>query len=91
MTLTIPQAFELDIRAVPAHERFATVLRTLRSLPSQALDVIANVDPRALHAQFLAETPGRFSLNYLENGPERWRLRIRRRADTTCCGACGGV
>ncbi len=90
-----PAACELDIRHLPAEASFVAVLRRLLSLdPAESLDVVAAADPRALHERFLAEAPGRFSLNYIENGPERWRLRIARRPAShgagSCCGSCGG-
>ena len=93
MPLTIPTAFELDLRPLPVPLRVPAVLHTLRHLGApEALDVVAEIDPRQLHAQLRAEAPGRYSLNYIENGPAVWRLRITRlTAEASCCGACGGL
>ena len=33
-------------------------------------------DPRPLYYHFNAELPGRFEWEYLETGPEVWRVRI---------------
>ena len=35
-------------------------------------------DPRPLHYEIQAERPGRFDWEYLERGPEVWRVRIGR-------------
>ena len=93
MPLTIPRAFELDLRPLPVPLRVPAVLHTLRNLAApEALDVVADSDPRSLHAQLRAEAQGHYSLNYIENGPAVWRLRITRLpAAATCCGACGGI
>ena len=91
MALTVPKAFELDIRPLPVPLRVPAVLHTLRNLAvPEALDIVADTDPRSLHAQLRAAAPGHYSLNYLENGPTRWRVRITRlRGESGCCGSCG--
>ncbi|MHB1250237.1 MAG: DUF2249 domain-containing protein [Polaromonas sp.] len=33
-------------------------------------------DPKPLYYQFDAEHPGEFTWDYLESGPETWRVRI---------------
>jgi len=37
-------------------------------------------DPKPLRYQFQAEHPGEFTWDYLESGPEAWRVRIARAA-----------
>jgi len=37
-------------------------------------------DPKPLYYQLAAEHPDRFSWDYLEAGPEAWRVRIGRPA-----------
>jgi uncharacterized protein (DUF2249 family) len=91
-----PAAFEVDLRPLLPDERLDAVLCALRCLgAADALDVVADSNPRALHAWLLDEAPGRFSLNYIENGPGLWRLRIARRHarhnESVCCGSCGGA
>jgi uncharacterized protein (DUF2249 family) len=90
MAPTVPTATELDIRPLPVPLRVPAILHTLRNLATlEALDVVADADPRGLQAQLRAEAPGRYSLNCLEKGPTRWRIRIiRQRADSGCCGSC---
>ena len=36
-------------------------------------------DPKPLRYQFEAELPGTFTWEYLEEGPEAWRVRIGKR------------
>jgi uncharacterized protein (DUF2249 family) len=91
-----PAAFEVDLRPILPGDRLDAVVCALRCLgATDSLDIVADADPRALHAWLVDEAPGRFSLNYIENGPQLWRLRIARRparhVDAVCCGSCGGV
>lgn len=70
---------ELDARAVPHAIRHATIFGALDSVPSGAgLVLVAPHDPLPLLAQIEDRTPGRFAVDYLERGPEAWRLRFLR-------------
>lgn len=63
---------------VPA-EKHATILRAFRALESGASLVLLNDhDPVPLRYQLEAEHPDAFSWEYLEQGPELWRVRIAR-------------
>jgi uncharacterized protein (DUF2249 family) len=95
MTSTTP-ATSIDVRAIPAHERHPLIFSTFRNLAAGgALELVNDHDPRPLHHQFQAEMPGRFSWDYLQAGPELWRVRIQKRgpahSDGRCCGSCGGA
>ena len=46
--------------------------------PGEAFVLINDHDPRPLYYQFQAEHTGQLSWNYLEEGPEVWRVRIGR-------------
>ena len=64
----------------------------------QALELVNDHDPRPLYYQFNAQMPGQFAWDYLENGPDLWRVAITRtqdapaadRAGSCCGGGCGG-
>ncbi|MFD0317876.1 DUF2249 domain-containing protein [Streptomyces flavalbus] len=72
---------ELDVRTVPHAVRHATVFRTLDTLPvDAALVLVASHDPLPLLAQLEERRPGVFATEYLERGPESWRLRFTHRA-----------
>jgi uncharacterized protein (DUF2249 family) len=71
----------LDVRNVAPRERHTLIFDAFAGLaPGQAFVLINDHDPRPLYYQFQAEHPGEFSWEYLEQGPEDWRVRIGRRA-----------
>ncbi len=71
----------LDVRNVIPRERHKLIFDTYFSLkPAEAFVLINDHDPRPLYYQFAAEHSGQFSWEYLEQGPEVWRVRIGRRA-----------
>ncbi|GAA2263806.1 hypothetical protein GCM10010415_29300 [Streptomyces atrovirens] len=71
---------ELDVREVPHALRHATVFGALDAVPAgSAMVLIAPHDPLPLLAQIEQRSPGRFAVEYLERGPETWRLRLSHR------------
>jgi hemerythrin-like domain-containing protein/uncharacterized protein (DUF2249 family) len=67
----------LDVRDVAPRERHGLILGTFERLaPSQAFVLVNDHDPKPLYYQFSAEMPGRFGWEYLEAGPEVWRVRV---------------
>ncbi len=87
----------VDVRTIAPRERHPLIFSTFRSLaPGQAMELVNDHDPRPLYYQFQAEMPGTFSWEYLEQGPENWRVAITRNdvpvaANEKCCGSCGGA
>jgi uncharacterized protein (DUF2249 family)/iron-sulfur cluster repair protein YtfE (RIC family) len=74
-----PELPELDARAVPHAIRHATVFGALDAVrPGGGLVLVAPHDPLPLLKQIEARTPGVFEVDYLERGPEAWRLRFVR-------------
>ena len=47
-------------------------------LPDTAFVLVNDHDPKPLYYQFAAENPGEFTWDYVEEGPEVWRVRISR-------------
>jgi uncharacterized protein (DUF2249 family)/hemerythrin-like domain-containing protein len=71
----------LDVRNVVPRERHTMIFDAFSSLkPGEAFVLINDHDPRPLYYQFQAEHTGQFSWDYLEQGPEVWRVRIGRSA-----------
>lgn len=71
---------ELDARAVPHALRHATVFGALDAVPAgRAMVLIAPHDPLPLLGQLERRNPGVFAVEYLERGPEAWRLLLTRR------------
>src|SRR5450631_3278933 len=70
---------ELDARAVPHAIRHATIFGALDSVGAGGgLVLVSPHDPLTLLAQLGQRSPGLFSVDYLERGPERWLLRFIR-------------
>ena len=69
----------LDVRTVPPRGRHELIFHTFEALkPSEAFVLVNDHDPKPLHYQFQAEYTGQFSWDYLEQGPEVWRVRVGR-------------
>lgn len=74
---TSPEAKVLDVRTIHPRERHPLILDTFAQLhPGEAFILVNDHDPKPLYYQFQAELPGQFSWQYLEEGPEVWRVRI---------------
>lgn len=70
----------LDVRDVPPSRRHDLIFETYARLqPGQSFILVNDHAPRPLYYQFQAEHAGEFTWEYLEQGPEVWRVRIGRR------------
>jgi uncharacterized protein (DUF2249 family) len=68
---------QLDVRVIAPRERHPKIFDTFDSLqPGEAFELINDHAPTPLYYQFLHERPGVFTWEYLEEGPETWRVRI---------------
>ena len=71
----------LDVREVAPRERHGQIFRTLDELePGQSLLLVNDHDPRPLFYQLQAERQGEVEWLPQEEGPERWVIRIEKRA-----------
>ncbi len=76
---TVTEDHALDVRTVVPRERHRMIFETFMGLkPGSAFILVNDHDPRPLYYQFQAEHSGQFSWDYLEQGPEVWRVRIGR-------------
>jgi uncharacterized protein (DUF2249 family) len=72
----------LDVRTEIPKRRHELIFETFGELPNGDGYVLVNDhDPKPLYYQLQAEHAGEFSWEYLEEGPEVWRVRIGRVAD----------
>jgi uncharacterized protein (DUF2249 family) len=72
---------ELDARSIPHAIRHATIFGALDTVAAGGgLVLVAPHDPIPLLGQIDERWPGRFTVEYLENGPQRWRLALTRSA-----------
>ncbi|MHB1200233.1 MAG: DUF2249 domain-containing protein [Polaromonas sp.] len=71
----------LDVRQLVPMQRHSTIFSTWKGLGAGKSFVLINDhDPKPLYYQFDAEHPGEFTWDYLESGPETWRVRISKTA-----------
>ncbi len=67
----------LDVRHLPPPQRHPLIFQTFEALrPGEGFHLVNDHDPKPLYYQFAAERPGQFTWEYLEQGPEVWRVRI---------------
>lgn len=67
----------VDVRAIIPRERHPLIFSTFDALqPGESFELINDHDPKPLFYQFSFERNGAFSWEYLEQGPEVWRVRI---------------
>jgi uncharacterized protein (DUF2249 family)/iron-sulfur cluster repair protein YtfE (RIC family) len=72
---------ELDARTIPHAIRHASIFGALETVrPGAGLVLVAPHDPVPLLDQIRDRWPGEFSVDYLESGPEAWRLELVRLA-----------
>ena len=88
----------LDVRSIAGRERHPLIFSAFRDLQvGETMELVNDHDPRPLYFQFQAETPGTFTWEYRQPGPETWRVAITRTAPAPaaakngCCGSCGGA
>ena len=87
----------VDVRELAPRDRHPLIFSTFRSLAAaQAMEIVNDHDPKPLYYQMQAEQPGQFSWDYLDQGPDVWRVRITRlgagdHSNGQCCGSCGGA
>ncbi len=70
---------DLDVRDMPPARRHESIFSAYRSLaPGTGFVLVNDHDPKPLRYQFEAEHAGQFTWDYLEAGPQTWRVRIGR-------------
>lgn len=77
MTDTVKETLDVrDLIPMMRHRRIFEIFDGLES--GEAFLLINDHDPKPLYYQFLHERADQFSWDYLEEGPEDWRVRIGR-------------
>ena len=95
MTDQATAAATVDVRTILPRERHPLIFSTFRNLANgQSLELVNDHDPRPLYHQFQTELAGQFAWDYVQSGPDLWRVRIRKQgqghSNGKCCGSCGG-
>ncbi|MEO5659558.1 MAG: DUF2249 domain-containing protein [Polaromonas sp.] len=93
MTVTVSPA-TLDMRTMAPQDRHSHVIAAFNQLSyGEGIELVNDHDPKPLHTAFQSELAGKFSWDYLEQGPATWRVAITKLAPAKksgCCGGCGG-
>jgi uncharacterized protein (DUF2249 family) len=70
----------VDVRELAERLRLPLVMGNFERLaPGTSFVVVVHHDPRPLFTVFQNDKPGQFTWEYLEQGPEVWRVRIGRK------------
>lgn len=71
----------IDVRSIIPRQRHLLIFNTFQQLePTHAFVLVNDHDPKPLYYQFQAEHQGKFGGDYLEKGPDVWRVVISRTA-----------
>jgi len=69
----------VDVRTEIPRTRHELIFSAFATLPAGTVFVLVNDhDPKPHYYQLAAENPGEITWEYLEEGPEVWRVRIGR-------------
>jgi len=69
----------LDVRTTAPAQRHPLIFSTFEALaPGESFVLVNDHDPKPLFYQFKFERDGQFTWDYLEQGPQDWRVRIGR-------------
>ena len=70
----------LDIRPIPPRDRHPLIFEKFEALKTgESFTLVNDHDPKPLYYQFQAELTDQFTWEYMESGPQVWRVRIGRR------------
>lgn len=81
MTENTPSERRIDVRTLIPAQRHKTIFSLIDSLAlGEGFELINDHDPSPLKYQLEVQYPGYCSWVYLEQGPDVWRIEIRRKA-----------
>ena len=79
---------DLDVRDLPPARRHESIFAAYHALaPGTGFVLVNDHDPKPLRYQFEAEHPGQFTWDYIEAGPQTWRVLIGRPLAVTPSGS----
>ncbi len=69
----------VDVREITPRDRHPIIFQTFDALDEgEAFELVNDHDPKPLYYQFLHERPKQFLWEYVEQGPDVWRVSIQR-------------
>ncbi|MFT9487292.1 MAG: DUF2249 domain-containing protein [Tepidibacillus sp.] len=73
-------AAKVDAREYEPKDKHRVIFETFEGLqPGQKMELVNDHDPKPLQYQFMMEKAGQFEWEYLEEGPEVWRVAISKK------------
>ncbi|MDD2370416.1 MAG: DUF2249 domain-containing protein [Firmicutes bacterium] len=70
----------VDAREYEPKLKHPTIFNAFESLKSdEKMELINDHDPKPLYYQFMAEKPDQFEWEYLEEGPDIWRVSVTKK------------
>ncbi|OOM77783.1 DUF2249 domain-containing protein [Clostridium sp. BL-8] len=70
----------IDVRIYAPKDKRPAIFDTFNKLKSgETMELINDHDPRPLYDHFNVERPNEFEWEYLEQGPELWRIGIAKK------------
>ncbi len=91
MTETLDDVLTIDVREIPGAQRHPRIFGTLERLePGQVLQITVDHDPVPLYYHLENHFNGLFGWQYLERGPQLWKVEIKRLKHEGCTCSCGG-
>jgi uncharacterized protein (DUF2249 family)/quercetin dioxygenase-like cupin family protein len=74
---------ELDVRQLRKPDKHPTIFASYAALAvGESFILVNNHDPKHLRAEFDADHPGSYGWDYVEKGPQVWRIRISKLTST---------
>ena len=71
----------VDVRTIAPRERHPLIFQTFDGLDAGAAFLLLNDhEPKPLYYQFLHDGENQFTWDYLEAGPDVWKVQIGKRA-----------
>lgn len=68
---------ELNVSSIVPRERHPLIFKTFDELnKGEAFVLINDHDPKPLQYQFMHEREGVFAWDYLQQGPDEWKVKI---------------
>ncbi|HKI90398.1 MAG TPA: DUF2249 domain-containing protein [Draconibacterium sp.] len=69
----------IDVRPIVPREKHPAIFAKFNSLQSgEVMQLINDHDPKPLYYQMEAEISGQFEWEYAEQGPEVWKVNIKK-------------
>jgi uncharacterized protein (DUF2249 family) len=67
----------INVPDYPPREKHPTIMNAFDELqPGEVMQIVNDHDPKPLQYQFMMERSDQFTWDYLEEGPEMWKVAI---------------